>query len=188
MAALATPIVLTLYGDEWRPAIGPFVFVAVWTALASLASLPGAVFKAIGRSWLLTATGIVQLALLVPAVWIATHYGITAVAAAQVVEKLVSLGILGAVVGRVLDVPWHTTYRAALPAAACAAAMAVAVFAVTRLLPGPAGLVAGVALGAWCYAVLLRTFMPDVYRAASAPLSALVGRRRAGTVPAPEAR
>ena len=43
-----------VFGEEWRAAAAPMAFVAIWAGLASLASMPGAVFKALGRSWLLT--------------------------------------------------------------------------------------------------------------------------------------
>ena len=68
MASLALPLVLTLYGEKWRAAAEPLAFVAIWAGLASLASMPGAVFKALGRSWLLAATGIMQIAILFPAI------------------------------------------------------------------------------------------------------------------------
>ena len=71
MAALALPLVLTFYGEEWRAAAAPLAFVAIWAGLASLASMPGAVFKALGRSWLLAATGVMQIAILFPAIWFA---------------------------------------------------------------------------------------------------------------------
>lgn len=178
MAALATPIVLTLYGGEWRPSAGPMTYVAIWTGLASIASMPGAIFKALGRSWLLTATGVMQLAILFPAIWIGARHGIAAVAAAQVVEKTISLGLLGVIVGRVIGVRWYATYVAALPAVGCAAVMGAVVFVVSHTLPPVAALVAGVPAGVVCYAWLLRTFMPDVFRRVSAPVHAFVTRRR----------
>ena len=107
MAALALPLVLTLYGEEWRSAADPLALVAIWAGLASLASMPGAVFKALGRSWLLTATGVMQIAILFPAIWFAANYSITAVAAAQVAEKTVSLALLGVIIGRILGIPWY---------------------------------------------------------------------------------
>ena len=99
-------------------------FVAIWAGLASLASMPGAVFKALGRSWLLTATGVMQIAILFPAIWFAAPHGITAVAASQVAEKTVSLALLGVVIGRVLGIRWYATFLAAAPALALSLVMA----------------------------------------------------------------
>ena len=135
MAALALPLVLTLYGEQWRAAAEPLAFVAIWAGLASLASMPGAVFKALGRSWLLTATGVMQIAILFPAVWFAADYSITAVAAAQVVEKTISLALLGVVIGRILGIPWYATFTAGAPALALSALMAAALYPLGQVCP-----------------------------------------------------
>jgi O-antigen/teichoic acid export membrane protein len=182
MAALATPIVASFYGHRWHGAAHPLMFVAIWTGLASMASLPGAVFKAMGRSWLLTATGIMQLTILVPAVLISVHWGITAVAAAQVVEKTISLTLLSIVIGRILKIPWYATWVAAARPIAMSVVTGLAVYGIARALPPIAALVVGVPVGAWIYLALLRHFMPDVYRKLTAPLTAFVVRRRSETL------
>jgi lipopolysaccharide exporter len=170
MAALAVPLVLFFYGSEWRPSAAPLAFVALWAALASLATLPGVVFKATGRSWLLTATGVAQLAVLLPAIWIAADYGITAVAAAQVVEKVISLGILGVFVARVLGIPWYTTFTAAAPLLPPSIATAALVYPLSiALSPLPALLVA-IPLGVVAYGLLLRVFAPHLYTVLVAPV------------------
>jgi lipopolysaccharide exporter len=171
MAALALPIVLALYGQEWRAAVTPMALIALWAALASLAAMPGAAFKALGKSWLLTATGVVQLAVLIPAVTLAASHGIAAVAGAQVVEKTISLAMLGAVTARVLRVPWYAAFRAAaLPLLMSAVTFAV-VFPVGRAFDPYVAIAVGVPLGVGCYATLLRALMPDVFRVCIAPLA-----------------
>ena len=57
-----------------------------------------------------------QIAILFPAIWFAAHYSITAVAAAQVAEKTVSLALLGVIIGRILGIPWYATFAAGAPA------------------------------------------------------------------------
>jgi lipopolysaccharide exporter len=178
MAALATPMVLLFYGHRWHAAAHPLMFVAVWTGLASMASLPGAVFKAMGRSWLLTATGVMQLTILVPAVLISVRWGIGAVAAAQVVEKTISLTLLSIVIGRILSIPWYATWVASARPIAMSLVTAFAVYGISRVVPPVAALAIGVPVGAWIYLSLLRLFMPDVFRKLSAPVTALVARRR----------
>ena len=145
---------LVFYGHRWSAAAHPLMFVAIWTGLASMASMPGAVFKATGRSWLLTATGIMQLAILVPAILISVHWGITAVAASQVIEKTISLTLLGIVMGRVMRIPWYASWAAAAPAIAMSAVTGAVVYWIARVLPPAAALVAGVPVGAWIYLTL----------------------------------
>ena len=176
MAALALPLVLVLYGEKWRAAAAPLAFVAVWAGLASLASMPGAVFKALGRSWLLTATGIMQIAILFPAIWFAAPHGITAVAASQVVEKTVSLALLGAIIGRVLGIPWYAAFTAGAPALGLSALMAAALYALAAALPPGAALAVGIPLGGAFYMLLLQRLSPDSFRVLARPLLDL--RRR----------
>jgi hypothetical protein len=150
-------------------------FVALWAGLASLASMPGAIFKALGRSWLLTATGVMQVAILFPAILLAAPYGITAVAAAQVAEKTVSLALLGVVIGRILRVPWHAAFTAGAPALGLSAVMAGALYALSVALPPAAAVATGLPLGAAFYLVLLRRVVPDGFGMLIRPL---IGLRR----------
>lgn len=170
MAVLAVPLVLTLYGEKWRPAAAPLAFVSLWAGLASLASMPGAVMKALGRSWLLTVTGIMQIAILFPTVWLAADYGITAVAASQVAEKTLSLALLGVVIGRILDIPWYATFTAGAPALGLSVLMAGALYPLTTALPPAAALAVGIPFATAVYLVLLRRVMPGSWRLLIAPL------------------
>jgi lipopolysaccharide exporter len=170
MATLAVPLVLTLYGEKWRAAAAPLACVAIWAGLASLASMPGAVMKALGRSWLLTATGIMQIAILFPVVWFAADYGITAVAASQVAEKALSLALLGVIIGRILDIPWYATFTAGAPALGLSAVMAAALYPLAEALPPAAALAVGIPFGALIYLALLRRLMPGSWRMLTAPL------------------
>jgi lipopolysaccharide exporter len=175
MAALALPLVLTLYGERWRSAAAPMAFVALWAGLASLASMPGAVLKALGRSWLLTATGVMQIAILFPAILLAAPYGITAVAASQVAEKTISLALLGVVIGRILHVPWHAAFTAGLPALLLSGVMAGALYALSAALPSGAAVAIGLPFGVAFYLVLLRRVVPDGFGMLARPL---IGLRR----------
>jgi lipopolysaccharide exporter len=170
MASLALPLVLTLYGQEWRAAAEPLALVSIWAGLASLASMPGAVFKALGRSWLLAATGIMQIAILFPAILVAANYSITAVAAAQVAEKTVSLALLGVIIGRILGIPWYSTFTAGAPALALSALMAGALYPLTTTLPPALALAIGIPFAALVYLALLRRFVPDGFKKLVRPL------------------
>jgi PST family polysaccharide transporter len=181
LAALALPLVLTLYGEEWRSAAAPMAWVAIWAGLAALATMPGAVYKALGRSWLLTATGVMQIAILFPAIWFAAPYGITAVAAVQVGEKIISLTLLGVVTGRVLGMRWYATWRAAAPALALSALMGSVLYALAATLPPGAALAVGIPVGVALYLLLLRQVVPDGFGLLVRPL---VDLRRRITVPA----
>ncbi len=170
IAALALPLVLTVFGEKWRAAAAPMAYVAIWAGLASLASMPGAVFKALGRSWLLTWTGVMQIAILFPAIWFAAPHGITAVAAAQVAEKTVSLGLLGVIIGRVLGIRWYATFLAAAPALGLSLVMGGVLYGLAAVLPPAAALAVGIPLGAAIYLSLLRWAAPDGFDLLVRPL------------------
>ena len=170
MAALAVPLVVVLYGEQWRPSAAPLAYIALWAGLASLATMPGAVFKALGRSWLLTATGVMQIAILFPAVWFAADFGVTAVAASQVVEKAISLALLGVIVGRVLGIAWYATFLAAAPALAISCVMAALLYGLAAIVPPLAALAVGLPLGATLYLLGLRWLVPDAYALLVRPL------------------
>jgi hypothetical protein len=144
--------------------------------------MPGAVLKALGRSWLLFATGIMQVAILFPAIWFSAPYGITAVAASQVAEKTVSLALLGVVIGRVLGIPWYAAFTAGAPALAVSAATAGVLYALAVALPPVAALAIGIPLGTALYLALLRRVVPEGFRMLARPLTGL--RRRADLVKA----
>jgi PST family polysaccharide transporter len=176
MAALALPLVLVFYGEPWRAAAHPLALVAIWAGLASLASMPGTIFKALGRSWLLTATGLMQIAILFPAIWFAAPYGITAVAASQVAEKIVSLALLGVVIGRILRIPWYATFTAGAPALGLSALVAAALYGLSSVASPVVALAIGLPLGALLYVGLLRRLLPEGFRMLTAPLRELVRR------------
>src|SRR5262249_12632845 len=133
MAALAEPIVLTLYGDRWRASIAPLAGIAIWAAMSALTSLPGALFKAVGRSWLLTANSIVELVLIIPTLWFAAGHGITTVAIAHAVVKIVFFCILTFIVRRVLGVQLTTSYGSLLPGVVVGALTAATAFGVAHV-------------------------------------------------------
>ena len=180
MAALALPLVLVLYGERWRASADPLALIAIWAGLASLSSMPGAVLKALGRSWLLFATGIMQIAILFPAIWFSAPYGITAVAASQVAEKTVSLALLGIVIGRILGTPWHAAFSAGAPALAVSAATGGALYALSLALPPAAALAIGVPLGVAMYLAVLRRVVPEGFGLLARPLAGLRRRAPAG--------
>jgi O-antigen/teichoic acid export membrane protein len=180
MASLAVPLVLTLYGEEWRASAAPLAYVAIWAGVASLASMPGAVLKAVGRSWLLTATGVMQIAILFPTIWVAAGFSITAVAASQVVAQTLSLALLGAIIGRILQLPWYATFTAGAPALVLSVVTAAAIYPLTELLPPAAALATGIPLGAGLYLLLLRWFMPQGLQMLIGPLREIARRPRPG--------
>ena len=71
----AEPIVLGLFGQKWEEAVGPLRILAAYGLVKSFTSPGGEVFKGAGRPELGLAVGVLQIALVVPAliVLVRTH-------------------------------------------------------------------------------------------------------------------
>jgi PST family polysaccharide transporter len=183
MAALASPLVLTLYGERWEASVLPLALIAVWAAVSALYAMPGALFKAMGRSGLLTATSVLEVAILAPALWLSAPYGIAAVAGAQVAAKILNFILLSMVLGRVLRTSWIRPVAGLVPAIALASVMGAAVLGIALVLPPLPALLVGGPLGLVLYLGLMRAVLPADFRMVSAQASALRGRRRRRTAP-----
>lgn len=176
MAALATPLVLIVYGDKWRESIGPLALIAIWTGFSAVNGMPGTIFKAIGRPGILTRLSLGYVLVLVPVLFVASRFGIVEVAAAQLGMQVAYLFVISVVMGRVLGVPWLLTPRHTLPALALSAAMAAAVYPLARLLPPAPALAAGLPAAALVYLLLVRLFLPGELEAVLVSGRRLLGR------------
>jgi lipopolysaccharide exporter len=92
LALMAEPVVVILFGADWRGAAPILQALAVHTGLRALGSHAGDVLKATGRSGLLAALGVAKAVVLVPALLLAAPGG--AVAVAWVLAAVTALGLL----------------------------------------------------------------------------------------------
>jgi lipopolysaccharide exporter len=188
IAALALPLTLTLYGEPWRDSAVPMALIAIWAALSGVAGMPGTIFKATGRAGILTWLSAVYLVVLLPALWLAADRSITAVAAAHVCVVVLYLVLGAVIVARLLDFPWWLTFQELAPGLVLAGAAAAAVAPFSLLLPSVPALLAGAAVGAVVYFVLLRVFFEQDFRSLVTVGRSLVrGRRPASSSAVPDA-
>ena len=164
MAALAGPLILVVYGHEWKPSIVPLALVAVWTSFSAIAGIGSTAFKAMGRARLLTTMAMVEVGLTIPALWFVAPHGINAVAGALVAIKLVYLTIQSTVVRRVIGRDGLSQGRDTLRGVIPATIMAAAVYPLSHVVSPPLALVLGIPLGACVYLLVLRVLLPDDLR------------------------
>lgn len=118
LAVLSEEVVLTLYGSKWEPAVPVLAFLSLFAMVESLSFHAGDVYKATGRPGILNTMALVTLAVVTPALWVASSYNITAVAAAMLATGIV-LTTLKLVVARgILSLPKGGLLRAFAPGAA----------------------------------------------------------------------
>jgi lipopolysaccharide exporter len=125
---LADELVLVMYGDNWQPAVPVLRVLGVFTVVYALGFHTGDVFKAIGRPGLLNTMAVVELLLLLPAIWFAAGHSITAVALALLAVSVVLMVLKFSVAMRVLNLSVVSLLRALAPTTAACSAMAVVVW------------------------------------------------------------
>ena len=157
LVVVADPLVETLFGDGWQPAVPVLQILALRGLVRTFSATSGEVFQALGRPQLRVAGEIAHLVVLVPALIVGAHLaGIKGAAEALVLVELV-VGIpIVAVVMRALDVNVARLARAIERPALGWVLMTVAVLAVHPLVDelSPAReLIAVTACGALVYAV-----------------------------------
>ncbi|MGE5071884.1 MAG: oligosaccharide flippase family protein, partial [Anaerolineae bacterium] len=157
IALLSRPFILVVFGQKWIEAAPVMSCIAIYGVMLSLGFNAGDVYKAQGRPGILTRISIVQLCVLLPAL----YWAVT------VMRSLVSVGLvqvgvatLGSVINLVVAVRLlHLTpgrmLEAFRPAILAGAALLVAVGAVLLLTRGAISLVpliAGTLAGGAAYA------------------------------------
>jgi PST family polysaccharide transporter/lipopolysaccharide exporter len=105
------PIILS---EKWLPAIVPLQILAVFGVLRAIVAAFTPVYKAVGRPDLVWKTNLVRLVTLAPALYIATRYGLHAVAATHVVAAAPFLAIHLVLLSRALNVPLSRLFGSVL--------------------------------------------------------------------------
>ncbi|HEX8082720.1 MAG TPA: lipopolysaccharide biosynthesis protein [Solirubrobacteraceae bacterium] len=165
LAVLAEPIVLTLFGDQWRETATVMQILTIYALGVTIGIPAGTVYKATGRAGVLLKLAVFRAALLAAGVLLLVDYGIDAVAASQAaVAGLFSLIGLG-LASRLLAVRPREIAAAIWPALVPTAAMALVLAVADRAL-GPEWLVLVVAIpaGAATYLAILALVAPQSLR------------------------
>lgn len=160
IALLSRPFILVVFGQKWIDAAPVMSCIAIYGVMLSLGFNAGDVYKAQGRPGILTRISIVQLFVLLPAL----YWAVTAMRS-LVTVGLVQVGVatLGSIINLVVAVRLlHLTpgrmLEAFRPAMLAGAALLVAVAAVlllTRGAPNLVPLIAGALAGGAAYAAWL---------------------------------
>jgi lipopolysaccharide exporter len=181
LAVLAGPLVVTLFGPQWREAAGVATAMAVFTGIGASAYPLGDVFKATGKQRLLVTISLAQMPLAVATIILVAPAGIVAVAWVRVGFVTSQATLLLILVSRELRTSPRTFLAAIGPAGAAAAGVALGAGAVRlawpdlSLAPLVVGAVAGFAGGL----VALRLFAPGMFAEVSGLFTARARLRQA---------
>ncbi|OQX61706.1 MAG: hypothetical protein DRI32_00165 [Chloroflexi bacterium] len=129
IAAISSPLVLTLFGEKWAEAIPVMQALALYTTFASLAYNAGDVYKAQGHPEILTRLTLVEGVLLLPALYFAiTLRGtVVAVAWARVFVAFIITTLDLSIASRMLDISLRKIFKTIAPAIGAASFMALTI-------------------------------------------------------------
>jgi len=137
LALLAPMVVRVVFGSRWDPSIVPLEALAIYAAARSLGMGPHEVFRGIGRPGVVLVLAMVRLAVLVPALLLATRYGINGVSWAQAAVALPLAVLMQAVASRLLGLPWRQLAASLRPAVAAGLGTVLGAGLIRFWLPAP---------------------------------------------------
>jgi lipopolysaccharide exporter len=170
IAVMAPMLVPVLFGPRWTASIAPLQALALYAVFGAVGKSALDLFKGLGRPRLAVSLSFVRLVLVVPALLLATNWGIEGVSWAQAATSFVMAALYQAMALRLLELPASRLFRALVPGTAVAAGTLVGAGAVRVLVPGPdllrltAALVAAGALGLGCLWLVDRRFIREVWQ------------------------
>ncbi|MEA5456666.1 lipopolysaccharide biosynthesis protein [Sinomonas sp. JGH33] len=126
LAVVAPVLVPVLFGPQWKDAVVPLVFLALYAAARSLGAGANDIYKALGRPGLSIGISLVRLVLLVPCLLFATQWGIIGVACAQMIVAVVFACGMQMAAAHVIQLRARQLLRAVVPGLVCGAAAALA--------------------------------------------------------------
>jgi PST family polysaccharide transporter len=140
LAVVAPMFVHVAFGSKWDPAIVPLEALALYAAFRSLGIGAVDAYKAVGRPGLALRLSLVRLAAVLPALLIATRFGIVGVSWAQAIVALLLAVLMQGVASAVLGLSWRGLAASVAPALAAGAGAAAGALAVRLWLSGPEAL------------------------------------------------
>lgn len=166
LVVLGEPLVLTVFGEKWRPAAPVLRALAVYAGVRSLSTPAGDVLKALGRPGLLAALGGARAIVLVPALVASARFGAPAVAAALAAVTALALLVSTSCACRLAHVTGARVVAAVRTSFLAGAALGLVLLAWNRwsvgLASGPR-LAGGVLVGMVAYALAVRLLSPALY-------------------------
>ncbi len=166
LAAVAPYLVPVLFGSGWEASVVPLQTLAIFAAVRSLGMGVVDVLKAVGRPGLALGLAVARLTVLVPALLLATAYGINGVAVAQATVALLFVVVMQSVAGRLLGVGPAQLLSACAPAVGAGILAAGCAALVAAFVPGGdlVRLLSGLAAAAAAAAAILLGLSPMTRR------------------------
>jgi PST family polysaccharide transporter len=125
---LSPELVKVVFGNRWIPAIPVMQAIALYAVIYSLSFNSGDIYKATGRPDILNKIGLINLAVVIPLLWMAAGYDIYTVALAQAAAQSFFTIMKMIVIKRIISLRYVDIISAIQPAASGTLVMAMGVF------------------------------------------------------------
>lgn len=182
MALVAEPLVLTIFGAKWLDAVPIMQAISIYALFLSLGYNIGDIYKAQGRTMILTKLSLLRACMLLPALWwAATSIGtIVAVGWTQTIMAGISCVINLLVAAHLIQLPLKSILVALRPAVVSGTLMALAVAPLLMLsagAPAVVQLIVCVGAGVVVYVAALWWLQRDLVVQARTTLRTTLARR-----------
>jgi len=178
LVLVAEPLVVTAFGDRWRPSIPILQALAICACLRSIGYHAADLLIAQGRAGLLASLGVMKAAVLVPALVLAGRYGAVAVATTMAGVAAATMLLNVFVACRLARISGQAVLAALGPGVLASAIMAPAVWAWVNASERAAPVVTlagSLAIGILVYGLAVRLVSPGIYRQLMAALRSAEG-------------
>lgn len=156
LALLARPVILALFGEQWRPSIAVMQILAIYAVVATLDIPAGTIYKATRRARLLLAFGIPHILGLIGALLLFADRGIVAVALCVAVLAGIVAVFQLSFASRLLGVPLRRMAGVLVVPVVATAAVVVVLVPIRELVDAPwPALVLGAVAGTATYLGML---------------------------------
>jgi lipopolysaccharide exporter len=165
LCVLAEPVVLTIFGDQWRGSIEVMQVLTLYALVITLDIPPGTAYKAMNRIDILIKVGIPRAALAIGAIVVFVDDGIVAVAACQAAVAALFAAINILLAARLLGTGLPRIVASAWPPVAAGAVMGLVLWLISQAVDGSlATLLVAVPVGGAVYGLTLWLTAPDAIR------------------------
>lgn len=178
---LTPELVKVVFGDRWIPAIPVMQAISLYAVIYSLSFNSGDIYKATGRPDIINKLGLINLAVAIPLLWLASGYDIYRVALAQIAAHTFLTIMRLVVIKRIISLRYVDIISAIQPAASGTLIMAMGVYFIHIWLRGLDPLYQLVVLpvvGCAIYAAAIWLINRDVAQQGISLLRDTFGKRR----------
>jgi len=175
LALIAEPLILTLVGKQWLPAVPFLQILCISGAIHHLHSINLNILKVVGRSDLFLKLEIIKKANITVAILVGLQFGIWGLMIAQVISSYVALFVNLYYTRQFISYPYHEQFKDLLPVMLLTLPMVLVVYGIVAITTLSVSVKLMLAVGMGATAYLLTSIM--VRSEALRDIKSLLGER-----------